>query len=220
VPVTAATSRARPTRLRQSARLGVSFSVMSLSSSSRQERISMPTGASAGSTSRPSTLSSRPISLAPHSMPDDSTPRTLACLISICGSFAPTRAQGTFWPTATLGAPHTICSGSASPTFTLHTRRRSASGCGSTASTSATTTPAKGGAAGSTASTSRPAMVRRWASSSVDSCGLTSVRSQDSGNCMFNPKLNKEDKRTGERLLSLYSCTHVLFVNRFKRFAT
>jgi hypothetical protein len=29
---------------------------------------------------------------------------------------------------------------------------------------------------------------------------------------MFNPKLNKEDKRIGGRLLSLDSCPHALFV--------
>src|SRR5690606_28944715 len=49
----------------------------------------------------------------------------------------------------------------------------------------ATTMPLKGGATGSVSSTSRPAMVRRWDSSSVPRAGLTNVRSQDSGNCMM-----------------------------------
>ncbi|CFP66313.1 Uncharacterised protein [Bordetella pertussis] len=48
-----------------------------------------------------------------------------------------------------------------------------------------TTTPVNGGAAGSVSSTSRPAMVSRCASSSVPIEGLTSERSQDSGNCMI-----------------------------------
>ena len=43
--------------------------------------MSMPIGASLGNTSKPSTLSSRSISEAPHSMPCDSTPRSLPFLI-------------------------------------------------------------------------------------------------------------------------------------------
>ena len=31
----------------------------------------------------------------------------------------PLSATGTFWPTATLGAPHTICTGLPSPRFTV-----------------------------------------------------------------------------------------------------
>ena len=97
-------------------------------------------------------------------MPKDSTPRTLATLISMPGSFAPGRAHGTLRPAAAFGAPHTMVTGVASPTSTWHTRRRSASGCFSADRISATTTLLNGGAAGVRASTSSPAMVTTWAS--------------------------------------------------------
>ncbi len=119
-------------------------------------------------------------------MPKDSTPRTLATLISMPGSFAPGRAHGTLRPAAALGAPHTMVTGAASPTSTWHTRRRSASGCFSADRISATTTLLNGGAAGASASTSSPAMVTAWASWAVSSAGLTRLRNQDSGNCMMN----------------------------------
>ena len=56
-------------------------------------------------------------------MPCDSTPRTLATLISLPGSCAPGSAVGTLMPGLTLGAPQTIVSGAA-PTLTWHTVRR------------------------------------------------------------------------------------------------
>ena len=100
------------------------------------------------------------------------------------GSSAPTVAHGILMPGRTLGAPQTICSTSPMPASTLHTFRRSASGCLATSSTCATTTPVKAGATGCNSSTSRPAMVSRSASCCVLRSGLQKLRSQDSGNCM------------------------------------
>ncbi len=147
--------------------------------------MSAPTGASAASASSPPWSSDSPSSRAEHSMPKDSTPRTLAALILTPGSSAPTSAQGTFMPAATLGAPQTMA------------KRFAVAGidCAQVelvgirmlvrpSSTSATTTPENGGATGSSASTSSPAMVSRCASSSLVSGGLTKVRSQLSENCI------------------------------------
>ncbi len=185
VPVIAATSRATPISDRQSARFGVSFSVNRRSSRSRKVRIDCPTGASSGSTSRPEASSAMPSSLAEHSMPEDSMPRTFATLIVRSPDRrAPGSAHGTLRPTATFGAPQTICFGAPSPVSTRQTFRRSASGCLATSSTWATTTSAKAGATVSSSSTSRPAIVSRWASSSLDRRGSTKVRNQDSENFM------------------------------------
>ena len=97
-------------------------------------------------------------------MPKDSTPRTLACLIEIPGSSAPTIAQGANKPARALAAPHTICKGSAKPTSTLQTCKRSASGCFSAERILATTTLPNAAATGCISSTSNPAMVRAWLS--------------------------------------------------------
>ena len=145
----------------------------------------MPTGASSGRISKPFTPSSLPNSLAEHSMPLDATPRIFVGLIlKFSGSTAPAKAHGTFTPTRTLGAPHTICSSSPVPASTWVTLRRSASGCFSTDLTSATTTPLNAGAAGAVSSTSKPAMVSRWASWSGDRLGLACWVSHEWGNCM------------------------------------
>src|SRR5574340_767862 len=172
-----------PAMPEQSLRFGVSLSVNSLSSSSRYSRSVLPTGASAGSSHSPWLSSASPSSFAEHSMPNDSTLRTLACLIlKSPGSTAPMRAHGTLTPAATFAAPHTIVSGCASPTFTWHTFSRSALGCLTTSSTSATTTLLNAGATPSSASTSSPAMVSACASSSLESAGLTQLLNQFSEN--------------------------------------
>jgi hypothetical protein len=75
----------------------------------------MPTGASIGSNSNPSAASLMPNSLAEHNMPEDSMPRNFAFLIEKPGKVAPIKAQGTFTPILTLGAPHTICNTSSLP---------------------------------------------------------------------------------------------------------
>ncbi len=68
-PVSAETSRAIPNTDRLCARLGVSLSVNSVSSSFSASRRFMPTGVSAGSSSRPPWSSASFSSLAEHSMP-------------------------------------------------------------------------------------------------------------------------------------------------------
>ena len=145
-----------------------------------------PTTASAASSINPLLSDTRPSSLAEHIMPKDTTPRTLASLISNPGSSAPTSAHGAFMPTLTFAAPHTMDSGAPSPTSTVSTFSLSASGCLSLLSTSPTTTLSNGGATGDSSSTSSPAMVSRCASSSLDSKGLMRVRNQDSENCIFS----------------------------------
>ncbi|MNT65978.1 hypothetical protein D3C72_2040080 [compost metagenome] len=70
--------------------------------------MSSPTGASAASSSRPSFSSLICSSAAEHSMPLDSTPRSLAFLIlKSPGNSAPIMAKGIFRPGRTFGAPHT-----------------------------------------------------------------------------------------------------------------
>jgi hypothetical protein len=181
---------------KQSARFGVSLMTKTLSSRSRYVRMSAPTGASGGSASRPPWSSDKPSSRAEHSMPLLSTPRSLARLMSMPGRCAPTVAQGTFMPAATFGAPHTICSGSP-PAFTLHTRNRSASGCGATESTWATTTPSNTAAAAFSSSTSRPAIVSRCDKACVSMDGSTNSRNHFSENFIsVDPQRNWLRKRT------------------------
>ena len=193
-PVSAETSRATPNTLRPWARLGVSLRVKTVSSSRSKSRTDMPKRASSASSSRPPCSSAIFSSLAEHSMPRLSTPRSSPTpilkglpsdlLSSAGGSSAPTVASGTRMPTRALGAPQTICSSSGPPASTWHTRRRSACGCGSTATMRATTTPVKGGATGRRSSTSMPDMVSRSARAWVLSGGLQNSRNHDSGNCM------------------------------------
>ena len=174
----AATSRAMPAILRQSPRLGVNSISTSVSSKCNSSRTFIPGGLSGGNGNSPSELSARPSSLAEHNIPWDSIPRSLDFLMrNPPGNTAPIRAVGTHIPTATLGAPQTICSGSVPPVSTVATRNRSASGCGIRSITRPTTTCSKAGAAGSRLSTSRPAIVNCAASSALDTAGSTHSRS-------------------------------------------
>ena len=69
-------------------------------------------------------------------MPQLVTPRSLLFLMAKSpGSTAPTQATGTLMPAAMLGAPQTICTGSAAPVSTVTTCMWSLSGCGSQVST-------------------------------------------------------------------------------------
>ena len=192
-PVMAETSRAIPAIDRQSARLGVSFNVSNVSSSASAARTDAPGVDDSGSPNNPDASSAMPNSCAEHNMPRDSMPRTVARLMVIPpGSTAPSSAQGTSIPAAAFGAPQTICSACAAPTSTVHTRRRSAFGCGSTLSIRATTTWSNAGATGSMRSTSSPAMVNLSASADVDSAGSTSVRNHCSENFMGSPWSSRE----------------------------
>ena len=158
-PVIAATSRAMPKMLKQSARFGVSFSVSKLSFRLKYSRISVPIGASTDSSSKPAASADKPSSLLEHNMPNESTPRTCACLMLMPGSSAPTKAHGTFIPTRALAAPQTIFK-TCLPIFTLHTCKRSASGCFTASIISPITTLLKTAPAGCSSSTSSPAMVK------------------------------------------------------------
>ena len=116
VPVNADTSRATPSTDRQSARLGVSLIVNFRSFSWKWSRKFWPTCAVSASSSRPPWSSDSFSSRAEHSIPCDSTPRSLPTLISNGlpsspgGSLAPASAHGTFMPTRTFGAPQTMLS--------------------------------------------------------------------------------------------------------------
>ena len=181
--VIAATSRATPRIDRQSARFGVSLSVRMTSSRSSASRRSRPTAKSGSSVISPDASSESPSSLPEHNMPCDLTPRIAALRITTPpGSTAPILAHGTSIPIAAFGAPHTMPSGRSSPTSTLQRVKRSAFGCLSTARIRATTTLLNGGAALSRCSTSKPAMVKRSASSSLSIGGSTKVRNQCSEN--------------------------------------
>ena len=173
-PVMAARSRAMPNIDCASPRLGVSFSVKIVSPRPRTSRTSAPTGASGESTSSPACSSESPSSRAEQSIPLDSTPRSFAFLISRPGSLAPIIAHGTFWPSATLGAPQTICRSSPVPASTSVTRSLSAFGCGETFFTCATTMPEKAPPRETLSSTSRPPMVSARASASTSRSTATS----------------------------------------------
>ena len=143
---------------RQSARLGVSFSVISVSSSASASRTRAPGGHRR--IERADRRHRRDAAAPWPSTAFRAIRRRASRLIAgPPGSIAPSNAHGAGVPTASFGAPHTICSFSGNPASTVQTRRRSAPGCGSTLSMRATTTSAKGGAAGAVSSTSRPAIV-------------------------------------------------------------
>ena len=126
-------SRARPAKLKQSARFGVRSTSMMVSSKLRYSRTSTPNGALSGNSIKPSELSAMPSSCSAHNIPNDSTPRSLAFLIlkppgSSEGSTAPIFANGIFNPSRTLAAPHTIWNVSV-PSVTWQRLSLSASGC-------------------------------------------------------------------------------------------
>ncbi len=175
-----------PRRLKQSARFGVSLISMLASGRPRYSTRVWPTGASSGSSSRPEASLSRPSSLAEHSMPLDSTPRSLAGLIFSSPICAPTIASGATRPGRAFGAPHTICSSSPCPASTLHTCRRSASGWRTASTMRATTTWSRPSPSAVTSSTSRPMAVSTALSSSREAPVGTWLRSQFSENFMVS----------------------------------
>src|SRR5688572_30661244 len=191
VCVIADTSRATPRIDRQSARLGVSLSVSSVSSSASASLSGVPGASDSSRTRRPDASSSSPSSFAEHNMPCDKTPRTDDSAIAVpFGSIAPGRASGAYMPTAAFGAPQTTLTGDPLPASTLHTRRRSAFGCASTLAMRATTTLSSAGPAGSRASTSSPAIVSASARTGESIAGFAIVRSQFSEN--FIGRLSSE----------------------------
>src|SRR4051812_12923455 len=116
-------------------------------------------------------------------MPSEATPRSFARLSRVpSGITAPGWATATVCPSATLGAPQTICAVSPSPTATMQTVRRSASGWRSAESTrptmkySSAVTPWAW-----MRSTAVPVMSRRSASLNVSSRGSQKSVSQKRG---------------------------------------
>ena len=153
-------SRATPEILKQSPRFGVNDSSMTWSSNERISCRSSPRPRSLGNSIKPSDSSARPNSLAEHSMPSEVIPfKSLGLIVIFPGNTAPTGAKATESPTRTLSAPQTITRLCSDPVLTWHIFNLSASGCFSTASTLAVTTPEKPGDADVSSSTSRPTMV-------------------------------------------------------------
>ncbi|OQA06758.1 MAG: hypothetical protein BWY66_01696 [bacterium ADurb.Bin374] len=124
-------SRAMPRWERASPRFGVTLISKITSSMPRAFTISSPMETSAGRIQSPSCSSLMPSSRRLHIMPNDSSPRIFALRISKpVGSDAPIVATGTLLPASQLGAPQTIFSGSAAPTFTVQIDSLSALGWG------------------------------------------------------------------------------------------
>ncbi|MNQ96335.1 hypothetical protein D3C85_1119330 [compost metagenome] len=160
--------------LKQSERFGVKSSSMTLSLIANTSRMELPTCVSSGKTRIPSwisfgsSLSLSPSSLAEQIMPCDSTPRSLARLISSPpGRTAPIMATGTFCPASIFLAPHTICKSSPCPASITQTLNLSASGCFSRDFTKPTTTLDTPLLRSSTISTSIPLRVNFSANSSA-----------------------------------------------------
>ena len=165
-PKPRAASRAMPSTDRQSARFGVMDTSMTSRSRPRASVRGWPGLNSGGRTMMPACSSDRPSSRSEQIMPRDSTPRSLARLISMPpGMVVPMSATGTFWPWATLGAPQTMGKSSGPPTSTAQTERWSDSGCWERSTTCPTTMEAMASNGSRMASTSRPCMVRRSARS-------------------------------------------------------
>ena len=152
----------------------ISYSITASVPRPRYSLAGVPTTASSGRTMMPSWLSPMPSSSSAQIIPKDSTPRILDFLIlKSPGRTVPIRANRTFWPAATLGAPQITGTGSGEPSSTVVTCRWSESGCGSQVSTRATTTPASPPgicSCSSTPSTSIPIEVI----ASATSCGVRS----------------------------------------------
>src|SRR5688572_10104805 len=143
----------------------------------------------------PSEVSARPSSFAEHNMPKDSTPRSLAAVMSLSpGSLAPTVASAAFNPARAFCAPQTIWMSSLPLVRTLHTCSLSACGWRTASTISATTTPLNAGAAVSRASSSKPHMVSREPSSRPLQGTSTKSRSQERGILTRLPRLELREE--------------------------
>src|SRR5436190_10314148 len=116
------------------------------------------------------------------SMPRLSTSRILPTpsVMFLPGMNAPGGANTPFIPVRAFGAPHTTWIDLPSPVSTMHTRNRSAFGCGLASTTRAMTKGANSFALSSMHSTSRPIMVSLLAISSseraVSRCSLSHAK--------------------------------------------
>ena len=183
----APTSRAMPTMDRQSGRFGVISQSSTVSELPWYSANGTPTGASSGRIMMPEWSPESPSSRAEQFMPQLTTPRSLLFLIlTPPGSSAPTSAVTIWSPCSKFWAPHTMVSGSGSPssprlqrpTSTLHTHMWSESGCGSFETTRAVTTWSNASPTVSIDSTSVPVRMSSAESSSGDSGTSMSVFSQ------------------------------------------
>ena len=166
-PVTAATSRARPTIDSRSPRFGLTSISRTVSPNSSTS--GRPSGVSAGRMRIPSASAVSPSSSPEQSMPLLTTPIfSVRSIRRSPGSTAPGRATGTRWPAAMFVAPHTISSGSPSPSVTRVSDSRSARGWRSTDSSSPTTTFRQSSPQRMIPLTSMPSTVNRSASCSGD----------------------------------------------------
>src|ERR1700722_13929550 len=122
-------------------------------------------------------------------MPRLSTPRMVPTpnVVFLPGMNAPGATNTPFMPERALGAPHTTCTGSPDPVSTMHTRSRSALGCGSAEITRAMENGASALPLSSTRSTSRPIMVSVStivpSAASVSRCCFSQERVNFIGSC-------------------------------------
>ncbi len=106
-------------------------------------------------------------------MPSESIPRILrGAICSPPASFAPMRATGTTWPSATLVAAVAMSSGVPSPTSIVQRLRRSALGCFASLVIRPATTLVSSSRA-STSSTGKPSVARRATIASASSGSVT-----------------------------------------------
>ncbi len=143
---TATRSRATPIWEAASTRFGVSPMVSTISSSTpNQSAAGNPTGAAGSRTMMPACEFPSPSSSSAQIIPSEISPRILVrwrvISFSPKQSVVPMVATATFWPAATLGAPHTIFSGVPVPVSTVVRLRWSELGCFSQVRTSPMTTP-------------------------------------------------------------------------------
>ena len=126
---------------------------------------SLPSGVSAGRIMIPDASGPMPSSSSEQSIPSEASPRIFELLMLYPpGIVAPTVASATTSPAFMFWAPQTIGS-TCSPVVTSSRWSLSAPGWGFMERIFAVTTPVKAGVYSSTASTSRPAIVRRSARS-------------------------------------------------------
>src|SRR5207237_385396 len=140
---------------------------------------SLPTFVPGSRTRMPPLAFPTPSSSAAQIIPLDSTPRIFDLVIlKSPGSTAPTRASGTFWPTAMFWTPQETESFCA-PSSTTHRLSRSAFGCLAISKICAVTTPENAGPRRSMELTSKPSCGMRSASSAAESvsgrCSLSQL---------------------------------------------
>ena len=133
----------------------------------------------------PSWSSPNPISRYDSSMPADCTPRISPTFSTVFrpGMWLPGGANTVFSPALAFGAPHTTLT-RPSPVSTVQTRKRSAFGCCTASTISATRKAASAAPVSSTPSSSSPIRVSASVMAASGSLVSRCVLSQDSVNFM------------------------------------